>query len=156
MALVKRVSISSSLNLYKKSMLATNEIHHRKVSFLPDYPGLAEVLAKYRLEDGGTSFGCPRYVSLGVNGHYFIRSNSNSAWDLPRDIIEQPWWQGDKIKAVWLGMNDAWVVQLKNGATRKDLKGQYSNSGHLLREKIQTGFGTKRPGQRIKVCIVFA
>jgi hypothetical protein len=137
-------------------MLATNEIHYRKVSFLPDYPGLAEVLAKYRLEDGGTNFGCPRYVSLGVNGHYFIRSNSHSVWDLPRDILEQPWWQGDKIKAVWLGMNDAWVVQLKNGATRKDLKGQYSNSDHLLREKIQTGFSTKRPGQRIKVCIVLA
>jgi len=121
------------------------------VTFLPDYPGLAEVLTKYRQDDGGTSFGCPRYLSLGVNGHYFIRSQAHSAWDLPRDLLEQSWWKPSKIKAVWLGMNDAWVVELKDGATRQDLKGHYSSNNNLLEQKIKTGFGSKRAGHRIEV-----
>jgi hypothetical protein len=130
------------------------------VAFLPDYPGLTEVLARYGRGDGETRFGCPRYLSLGVNGHYFIKSKSHTAWDLPEDLLKQSWWQGGKVKpvrhggnvkAVWLGMNDAWVVELTDGTTRQDLKGQYSSNENLLERKVQIGFGSKRAGHRIKV-----
>jgi hypothetical protein len=89
-----------------------------------------------------------------VNGHYFIKTKSRSAWDLPKDLLEQSWWQAGKVKAVWLGMNDAWVVELKDGATRQDLKGQYSSNENFLERKVQTGFGSKRAGHRIKVCLL--
>ncbi|KAH8757824.1 hypothetical protein F5882DRAFT_417839 [Hyaloscypha sp. PMI_1271] len=86
-------SDSFYVHFHKKS-------HCKDMTFLPDYPGLVEVLAKYRQDEGGTSFGCPRYLSLGVNGHYFIRSQAHSAWDLPKDLLEQSWWKPSKIKAV--------------------------------------------------------
>jgi hypothetical protein len=121
------------------------------VSFLPDYPDLEKELSKHRSKDGRTSFGCPRYLSLGVNGHYFIRSSSNNSYNLPKDLMEVWGGQTDKIKAVWLGMNDAWVMQLNNGAVRKNLRNQYSSNENLLEVKLNTGFGTKRAGRRIKV-----
>lgn len=74
--------------------------------------------------------------------------------NLPKDLTSKPWWplqsKLSKVKAVWLGMNDAWVVQLKSGERYCDLKGQYAGK---LEEMIRSGINPQtRAGQRIKVC----
>lgn len=129
--------------------------HCKDVSFLPDYPELARWLAKHRQRASGedkTESGCPRYVSLGANGHFFLATSANNCVrSVPADLSERWFWQHHSdIKAVWLGMDDAWVVQLKNGEKYFDLKGHYGGNDGELADKINSGFGKKRAGQRIK------
>ncbi|KAJ5678493.1 uncharacterized protein N7477_004126 [Penicillium maclennaniae] len=151
----------SNLPQYVKARIGDQKFNDdpEQLSFLPDYPGLAAFLDKYRKADtadldenksASTESGCPRYVSLGVNGHYYLRTNRRHAWDLPEELMSQPWYSENKVKAVWLGMKDAWVAQLKNGERRYNLQGQYSGNSGKLEENIERGFGRKRPGQRIK------
>ncbi|KAH7163559.1 hypothetical protein B0J13DRAFT_38946 [Dactylonectria estremocensis] len=91
-------------------------------SDLEDYEGLVEFLDEHDVER-------PELLSLGVNGHYFIRAeNGEEKWDLPASVARTLFAgsaSASPITGVWLGSCDAFVAQRKDGSRIVELHGQY-------------------------------
>ncbi|KAH7171478.1 hypothetical protein EDB81DRAFT_778566 [Dactylonectria macrodidyma] len=94
-------------------------------SDLEDYEGLVEFLDEHDVER-------PEILSLGVNGHYFIRAeNGEEKWDLPAKVARTlfagsaPASSASPVDSVWLGSCDAFVAQRKDGSRIVELHGQY-------------------------------
>ncbi|KAF7547861.1 hypothetical protein G7Z17_g7435 [Cylindrodendrum hubeiense] len=91
-------------------------------SDLEDYEDLVVFLDEHDVER-------PDILSLGVNGHYFIRAeNGEEKWDLPADVSKKLFAKPTSISpvaSVWLGCGDAFVAQRKDGTKVVELNGQY-------------------------------
>jgi hypothetical protein len=115
------------------------------VKSLPDYPVLADHLKNE------PKIGCPKCVSLGVNGHYFVRFRKRSSvYNLPCAATSHSNFDIKKVKAVWLGMEESFVL-MQNDRTRRwstNLQTLYPG----LHERISTSSNSKTE-VRIKVSI---
>lgn len=96
----------------------------RSSNFKDEYPTLSEEIDQHKL------YGCPRIVALGVNGQYLFAGETRTLWKLPSKIlaIKKP----TKIKQLWLGRNDAFVLVTEGGKIEYDLKGKYGNLNEYL------------------------
>ena len=79
---------------------------------------------------------------MGVRGHYFFWVGKRVFWNLPSEIeaVTAP----VKIKRLWLGRDDTFVLVKDSGSIYFDLKGRY----HSLSERLGR---IKVNGQSIKV-----
>ncbi|KAH6989347.1 hypothetical protein BKA56DRAFT_668497 [Ilyonectria sp. MPI-CAGE-AT-0026] len=100
-------------------------------SDLEDYEDLVVFLDEHDVER-------PEILSLGVNGHYFIRAeNGEEKWDLPAQVTQKLFTPtaASPIANVWLGCGDAFVAQRQDGTKVVELHGQYPG----LKETLENG-----------------
>ncbi|KAI5457148.1 hypothetical protein BGZ63DRAFT_84007 [Mariannaea sp. PMI_226] len=82
----------------------------------------------------------PRFLSLGCNGHFYIRAETGvEKWDVPGPVTEQllkRYTSGDaSIEGLWLGNGDAFVAQRWDGTKVIDLRGQYPGLQRALERR---------------------
>lgn len=100
-----------------------------------NYPGLRTHL----IEDDVN--GCPKCVSLGPDGNYFMRSDWGNAWNLPPNVknsigIDDS--SRSTVEDLWLGIDASYVAQRANGKLTWNLNGQYGSLDQTLQ------YNTKR------------
>ncbi|KAF4462599.1 heterokaryon incompatibility [Fusarium albosuccineum] len=68
------------------------------------------------------AFGCPVQLSLGSNGHFYCRM-TNTVWkyELPQNMLDRVG-RFDKIRRVWLGFEDDYVIRKDSGEYVRSLK----------------------------------
>ncbi|KAG7425442.1 hypothetical protein Forpi1262_v013402 [Fusarium oxysporum f. sp. raphani] len=83
-------------------------------SFATKYPELAAWLDKHQ------KFGCPRHISLGAGGFFYIAMMDNSAhWRIPKSVSKRiTGYIGERtvrpIQRLWLGYNHDYVAEISD------------------------------------------
>lgn len=91
------------------------------------YPGLFEFLNS----KNGTA--CPKSISLGPQGCYFISTGKRSSFKChPNAPIQQ---DAASATRLWWGYEGAYVMEMKNKTVKVDLRGHYPALHDLLQEK---------------------
>ena len=99
-------------------MYGANDLPVKSSNFELCYPQLYSIL----LKDSTL-----RYLSLGPNGYYFARFDSNTNWRLSSSLESIANIHADyhKIDQFALGMNGAYVISRKDLSCSWDLRGHY-------------------------------
>ena len=91
------------------------------------YPGLFDFLNSKK----GTE--CPKCVSLGPQGSYFISTGKRSSFKIhPNAPISE---QAASASRLWWGFDGAYVMEVKNKPLQFSLAGHYSGLDDLLRKR---------------------
>lgn len=113
--------------------MATNDIANVTLAHRMSaaYPGLE----KHLRENGSDGLIC---LSLGEDGHYFLRSEWGAAWNLPestKDHVGLPGKDYDSVELLFLGIDDAYYAETRNPAVRWDFKGNYDSLDATIRHR---------------------
>ncbi|RKK32085.1 hypothetical protein BFJ66_g15538, partial [Fusarium oxysporum f. sp. cepae] len=93
---------------------AEAEISSWSGSFATKYPELAAWLDKHQ------KFGCPRHISLGAGGYFYIAMMDNSVhWRIPKSVSKRiTGYIGERtvrpIQRLWLGYNHDYVAEISD------------------------------------------
>lgn len=87
-------------------------------------------------------------MTLGENGHYFIRDEWGAAWNLPDSISEHVNIDNDDdpVDRLFLGKDDAYLAQTRSGALRWNFRGNY---GGLVKEIKYSTAGVRCLGMNL-------
>ncbi|KAJ5961653.1 hypothetical protein N7501_006594 [Penicillium viridicatum] len=120
----KHISNHANFATVLRSNITTYQYINTSSNFEREYPSL------YRAIKSSIRTGRPTAVALGVRGHYFFCVDNNVFWNLPSEIeaVTAP----TKIKQLWLGRNDAFVLVKHSGAICFNLKGHYDILSDIL------------------------
>ncbi|KAI0485248.1 hypothetical protein GGR56DRAFT_617389 [Xylariaceae sp. FL0804] len=115
---------------------------YRSTWSLPAYPGLDRHLSE-------NAQGDPLCVSLGEDGHYFMRGDRGSAWNLPAQAEEflesRP--SDDPVVKLWLGKDDAYYAETRGGRAEWNMQGNY---GSLAQELKYDNAGVRALGMNLQ------
>ncbi|CAM1505055.1 Fc.00g106920.m01.CDS01 [Cosmosporella sp. VM-42] len=90
------------------------------------YPGLWSWLMEQRPLE------CPAQLSLGVNGNYFVGTKGGvMQYQLPQTILDQGG-SFEDVERIWLGADDAYVMEKAGNELVWDLKGHYGKLGPAI------------------------
>jgi hypothetical protein len=109
----------------------------RSKGFKSEYPSLENYMTKHK------QYGCPTGVSLGPNGCYFMRSEWGCSHNTPKNFPEEDF---TKVKRMWWGYNNAYVIERFDGSRTWQLHGNYGKLGDHIRGGIDGGSKTIRVG----------
>lgn len=79
--------------------------------------------------------GCPEHINLGLHGRYQVQLKSG-AWHycLENSLIQAVGGE-EKIKRVWHGIKDTYVVECPDGSLKWSLEGNYRNLASWLEKR---------------------
>lgn len=123
---------ASSLPLVTVSNCKTPVKHHKADGtdhgrVKDSYPGLYDFL------NGKNGTRCPKSISLGPQGSYFISTGKNSSFKChPNAAIDQ---EAALATRLWWGFDGAYVMAQKGQPLKIDLRGHYPDLGELLESK---------------------
>jgi hypothetical protein len=81
----------------------------------------------------GRNTGCPRCISLGMEGSYFINvAGKKSIQYHPNTQLSL---HLQNIRRLWWGFEGSYVVELEDGQVNRDLRGHYIGLEDLLQDK---------------------
>lgn len=102
------------------------------------------------------TLGCPKTVSLGVNGKFFVsfQHSDKKLYNLPTEAVAALDFDIGKVKAAWLGAKDTFVVMRTDRQVRwsSNLSNQSSGLYPGLADQIMASMDTE---PRIKVSLPY-